>query len=203
MADQSAHSAPTLDLSTKLAFDRRWVAYERTMLAWVRTATSLITFGFSVYKFFQILRESSVQHNYIIGARQFGLLLVSIGLASAEYTDARSAVSGSPSFTGGHRRSFDLDSRHRGIDFDDLSAITPDPVSSGPEKLRLTRKTVRAEKRKSVRQKPRCIQRYLTGEEWQAFSARPLVRRWRNQDVWRGAFSFSLVHRGIALCCQE
>ena len=82
MADQTAHSAHALDLSTKLAFDRTWVAYERTMLAWVRTATSLITFGFSVFKFFQIVREGGEQRNYLIGAREFGLLLVSIGLIS-------------------------------------------------------------------------------------------------------------------------
>ena len=82
MADQTAHGAPGLDLSTKLAFERTRVAYERTMLAWVRTATSLITFGFSVYKFFQILREEGRRTNHLIGARQFGLLLVSIGLAS-------------------------------------------------------------------------------------------------------------------------
>jgi putative membrane protein len=82
MADQTASRAGGLDLSTKLAFDRTWVAYERTMLAWVRTATSLITFGFSVYKFFQIVREEGQRTNYLIGARQFGLLLVSIGLAS-------------------------------------------------------------------------------------------------------------------------
>jgi len=82
MADQTAHGAPGLDLSTKLAFERTWVAYERTMLAWVRTATSLITFGFSVYKFFQIVREEGERSHYLIGARQFGLLLVSIGLAS-------------------------------------------------------------------------------------------------------------------------
>ena len=82
MADQTAHSAFALDLSTKLAFERTWVAYERTMLAWIRTATSLITFGFSVYKFFQIMREESGRTNHLIGARQFGLLLVSIGLAS-------------------------------------------------------------------------------------------------------------------------
>jgi len=82
VADQTAHGAPGLDLSTKLAFERTRVAYERTMLAWVRTATSLITFGFSVYKFFQILREEGRRTNHLIGARQFGLLLVSIGLAS-------------------------------------------------------------------------------------------------------------------------
>lgn len=82
MADQTARGAPGLDLSTKLAFERTRVAYERTMLAWVRTATSLITFGFSVYKFFQILREENGRTHHLIGARQFGLLLVSIGLAS-------------------------------------------------------------------------------------------------------------------------
>jgi len=31
----------------------------RTMMAWIRTATSLITFGFSVYKFFQIELKSA------------------------------------------------------------------------------------------------------------------------------------------------
>jgi putative membrane protein len=82
MAEQSAPRASGLDLSTKLAFDRTWVAYERTMLAWVRTATSLITFGFSVYKFFEILRAENARTNQLFGARQFGLLLVSIGLAS-------------------------------------------------------------------------------------------------------------------------
>ena len=82
MADQTAHSAPGLDLSTRLAFERTWVAYERTMLAWVRTATSLITFGFSVYKFFQIVREEGGPTRHLIGSRQFGVILVSIGLAS-------------------------------------------------------------------------------------------------------------------------
>jgi putative membrane protein len=41
-----------------------------------------LLFGFSVFKFFQIVREGWEQHNYLIGARQFGLLLVSIGLIS-------------------------------------------------------------------------------------------------------------------------
>ena len=82
MSEQTVPGALGLDQSTKLAFDRTWVAYERTMLAWVRTATSLITFGFSVYKFFQILRAESARTNYLVGARQFGILLVGLGLAS-------------------------------------------------------------------------------------------------------------------------
>jgi putative membrane protein len=38
-----------------LAADRTRLAYERTMMAWIRTATSLIIFGFSIYKFADIL----------------------------------------------------------------------------------------------------------------------------------------------------
>ena len=82
MANQAEYDTHSLDTSTRLAFERTWVAYERTMLAWVRTATSLITFGFSVYKFFQIVRAEGEQKARLIGARQFGILLVSIGLAS-------------------------------------------------------------------------------------------------------------------------
>ena len=56
---ETEHSTPALDTSTRLAFDRTRVAYERTMMAWIRTATSLVTFGFAVYKFFQIDAPSS------------------------------------------------------------------------------------------------------------------------------------------------
>jgi putative membrane protein len=77
-------SAPKLDLSTKLAFDRTRVAYERTMLAWVRTATSMITFGFSIYKTFQYLQENERGEHIkrLVGPHEFALLMVSIGLAS-------------------------------------------------------------------------------------------------------------------------
>jgi len=44
----------TIDTGTRLAVDRTWLAHERTMLAWVRTAASLISFGFTIYKFFQL-----------------------------------------------------------------------------------------------------------------------------------------------------
>ena len=42
-----------MDTGTKLAVDRTRLAYERTLMAWVRTATSLISFGFTIYKFFE------------------------------------------------------------------------------------------------------------------------------------------------------
>jgi len=47
------HVESVLPDATRLAVDRTRLAFERTMMAWVRTATSLITFGFTVYKFFQ------------------------------------------------------------------------------------------------------------------------------------------------------
>ena len=79
---ETEHSTLTLDTSTRLAFDRTRVAYERTMLAWIRTATSLITFGFAVYKFFQLEVPSSRAENRLIGPREFGLSLVIMGLGS-------------------------------------------------------------------------------------------------------------------------
>ncbi|MGB6986471.1 MAG: DUF202 domain-containing protein [Candidatus Aquilonibacter sp.] len=71
-----------LDTSTKLAYERTRLAYERTMQAWIRTATSLITFGFSVYKFFQIERPPGLKQSSIIGSREFGEILVVLGIAS-------------------------------------------------------------------------------------------------------------------------
>jgi inner membrane protein YidH len=82
MADQTLDTAPKLDTSTRLAYDRTRLAYERTMMAWVRTSASLITFGFTIYKFFQIEAEKVGEHNRLIGPRGFALLLVSIGLIS-------------------------------------------------------------------------------------------------------------------------
>jgi putative membrane protein len=82
MADQTTHSALVLDRSTELAFARTRAAYERTMMAWIRTSTSLITFGFSIYKFFQIEEFRLAERKHLIGARQFALMLVCIGLFS-------------------------------------------------------------------------------------------------------------------------
>jgi putative membrane protein len=82
MNDHPATSAPRLDTSTTLAFERTRVAYERTMMAWIRTATSLITFGFSVYKFFQFEMKDLPAGPMLVGPRGFGLGLIVIGLLS-------------------------------------------------------------------------------------------------------------------------
>ncbi len=82
MTEQLSKGDQNFDRSTELAFARTRAAYERTMMAWIRTATSLITFGFSVYKFFQIEVPRIDERGRLIGPRQFGLLLVSIGIIS-------------------------------------------------------------------------------------------------------------------------
>lgn len=78
----SAQPPPTLDSGTRLAVDRTRLAYERTMMAWIRTATSLISFGFTIYKFFELdLRQppSGIRLS-VIGPREFALVMISVGL---------------------------------------------------------------------------------------------------------------------------
>ena len=70
------------DTATTLAFERTRIAYDRTMMAWIRTATSLITFGFSVYKFFQIELKTMPVDQMILGPRGFGIALIATGLLS-------------------------------------------------------------------------------------------------------------------------
>jgi putative membrane protein len=81
MAEHPLHHKPPLDVATELALARTRAAYERTMMSWIRTATSLITFGFSVYKFFQLENPGRLQAR-LIGPRQFALVLVCLGLLS-------------------------------------------------------------------------------------------------------------------------
>jgi putative membrane protein len=74
--------APLPD-ATRLALDRTRLAFERTTMAWVRTATSLISFGFSVYKFFQLgTPRDGDTAGRLIGPREFALMMIFIGLLS-------------------------------------------------------------------------------------------------------------------------
>lgn len=75
-------TSPQVDTATTLAFERTRIAYERTMMAWIRTATSLITFGFSVYKFFEFEMKNAPAATMLVGPRAFGLGLIVIGLLS-------------------------------------------------------------------------------------------------------------------------
>lgn len=63
-----------------LAFERTALAYERTLMAWVRTATSMISFGFTIYKFFHELSKPKPES--LLSPRIVGLLMIGFGLVS-------------------------------------------------------------------------------------------------------------------------
>lgn len=66
--------------ATRLAVDRTRLAFERTTMAWVRTATALISFGFTIYKFFQVEPGVDDAPGRLIGAREFAVIMISIGI---------------------------------------------------------------------------------------------------------------------------
>ena len=79
----TSQSSTGLDVATRLAVDRTRLAHERTLMAWVRTATSLISFGFTIYKFFQFeLSAQAPGPDNIIGPRGFALFMIAIGLVA-------------------------------------------------------------------------------------------------------------------------
>jgi putative membrane protein len=72
------------DTSTRLAITRTMVALDRTLMAWIRTSVSLISFGFTIYKFFQYLRndESVLQPKQLLSPRAVALVLIGLGIGA-------------------------------------------------------------------------------------------------------------------------
>jgi putative membrane protein len=66
--------------NTDLAFARTALAYERTLMAWIRTAISLISFGFTIYKFFQEWRRTEQPVQTIFTPRIVGMIMILFGL---------------------------------------------------------------------------------------------------------------------------
>jgi putative membrane protein len=69
--------------SNQLAAERTWLANERTLMAWVRTATAMISFGFTIFKFFEFeaARNADVHHGWLT-PRNFARILVGIALTA-------------------------------------------------------------------------------------------------------------------------
>jgi putative membrane protein len=70
-----------LDASTRLAAQRTRLALERTLMAWIRTSTSLITFGFTIFKFFQYLATNERRREPIVSPWVVGMMMILVGLA--------------------------------------------------------------------------------------------------------------------------
>ena len=89
-----ASSSPAPDVSTQLAqtrttlaVERSFLAFERTLMAWLRTSLSMISFGFTLAKFFEYMVNQ--RGEALIGRwgatwspRAVGLSMVLIGTGS-------------------------------------------------------------------------------------------------------------------------
>jgi putative membrane protein len=83
MAGEVKRSDMLSQQRTELAVTRTVMAADRTLMAWTRTSLSMISFGFTVYKFMQYLREEdkAVLIRTERGAENFGLALIAVGIA--------------------------------------------------------------------------------------------------------------------------
>jgi putative membrane protein len=65
-------------------------------MAWIRTSTSLIAFGFTIFKFFQYLATEEHRHTvvspWIVGLLMIVLGLTALGLAWVQHRQATKAL---------------------------------------------------------------------------------------------------------------
>ncbi|MCI0366129.1 MAG: DUF202 domain-containing protein [Phycisphaerales bacterium] len=79
--EQVKEPAAPLD-EAQLAAERTYLSHERTLMAWVRTGASLITFGFGFYKFFEFMyqEEPGRPVSHLLGPRTYGLIFIFMGV---------------------------------------------------------------------------------------------------------------------------
>lgn len=87
MAEGIARSANELASErTDLAVQRTFMGASRTLMAWVRTALSMISFGFTIYKFLDAATKGgSVGLMRAGGPRRLGLFLIALGVLSVVF----------------------------------------------------------------------------------------------------------------------
>ena len=66
---------------TGMSFQRTRMSADRTLMSVIRTSLSLIGFGFTIFQFFQKLKEGNLLEGGAHAARHFGIALVSLGIA--------------------------------------------------------------------------------------------------------------------------
>ncbi len=86
MESTTSKSSPDLisvELSSRrtgMSFQRTRMSADRTLMSVIRTSLSLIGFGFTIFQFFQKLREGNLLTS-AAHARNFGTTLVALGIA--------------------------------------------------------------------------------------------------------------------------
>lgn len=82
LSGQKNKIASVLNTTDILAYERTILAQERTLMASIRTSVSLISFGFTIAKFFHDLKSiGSLNHISNISSKNVGFWLVFIGTA--------------------------------------------------------------------------------------------------------------------------
>lgn len=80
MSDTPLTSNQLAEQRTEMAFDRSVMALERTLMAWIRTSLSLISFGFTIFKFLEAMQNKSGSAMRENAPRNLGLFLIFLGM---------------------------------------------------------------------------------------------------------------------------
>jgi putative membrane protein len=81
--DLATETSGRAKVPVDLGVSRTLMAAERTLMAWIRTGLSMLTFGFTIYKFLLYVKESvSASVLRAQGPRRFGIFLIGLGTAS-------------------------------------------------------------------------------------------------------------------------
>lgn len=72
----------SLDPNTRLAAERNRLALERTLMAWTRTSTSLIAFGFTIYQIFRYLAQNERLRDPYVSPQVVGVVMILVGLTA-------------------------------------------------------------------------------------------------------------------------
>lgn len=81
MAATDAASPSSTFLPSDLGEIRTILAADRTLMAWIRTSLSMLSFGFTIYKFLQtIASNGNMEHPN--SPQQVGLFLTGLGVAA-------------------------------------------------------------------------------------------------------------------------
>jgi putative membrane protein len=85
MAEKEQKSANELAVDrTDLAVERTVMAANRSLMAWTRTSLSLISFGFTIYKFLQAaIKDAATASMSMPDPRRIGLMLIALGTLSS------------------------------------------------------------------------------------------------------------------------